>query len=131
MKAGRKKQLLTDKEAEIMNMLWERGPLFIREMVEMYPDPKPPFNTVATNVRTLEGKGYVSHECFGPTHRFYAVVKKEYFRDRSFADLIKNYFSNSYKNAVSALAEENKITLEELKEIVKLLESTSAKKGLK
>ncbi len=125
MRPGRKKQMLTEKETEIMNMLWDKGPLFIREMVELYPDPKPPFNTVATNVRTLEGKGYINHECFGSTHRFYAVVNKEYFRDRSFADLIKNYFSNSYKNAVSALAEENKITLDELKEIVSLLESSS------
>ncbi len=123
MKAGRKKQTLTEKEAEIMNMLWEKGPLFIREMVELYPDPKPPFNTVATTVRTLEGKGYITHDCFGPTHRFKAIVNKEYFRDKSFAELIKNYFSNSYKNAVSALAEENKITLEELKEIIKLMES--------
>ena len=39
MKAGRKKQLLTEKEAEIMNMLWDKGPLFIREMVELYPIP--------------------------------------------------------------------------------------------
>lgn len=123
MKPGRKKQLLTEKEAEIMNMLWNKGPLFIREMVELYQDPKPPFNTVATNVRTLEGKGYVSHEVFGPTHRFYPVVKREYFREKSFAELIKNYFSNSYKNAVSALAQENKITLEELQEIVKELKS--------
>lgn len=106
-----------------MNMLWDNGPLFIREMVELYPDPKPPFNSVATNVRTLEGKGYVNHEVFGPTHRFYAVAKREYFREKSFTELVKNYFSNSYKNAVSALAEENKITLEELQEIVKLLQS--------
>ncbi len=123
MKAGRKKQLLTEKEAEIMNMLWDNGPLFIREMVAMYPDPKPPFNTVATNVRTLEGKGYVNHEVFGPTHRFYPVVKKEYFREKTFAELIRNYFSNSYKNAVSALAEENKITLEELQEIINMIQS--------
>ncbi len=123
MKAGRKKQLLTEKEAEIMNMLWDNGPLFIREMVAMYPDPKPPFNTVATNVRTLEGKGYVNHEVFGPTHRFYPVVKKEYFREKTCAELIRNYFSNSYKNAVSALAEENKITLEELQEIINMIQS--------
>ncbi|MDE7190631.1 MAG: BlaI/MecI/CopY family transcriptional regulator, partial [Muribaculaceae bacterium] len=55
MKAGRKKQVLTPKEAVIMQMLWEHGPLFVREMLQFYPEPKPHFNTIATTVRILEG----------------------------------------------------------------------------
>ncbi len=54
MKAGRKRQVLTEKESVIMHMLWEHGPMFVREMVELYPEPKPHFNTVATIVRILE-----------------------------------------------------------------------------
>lgn len=57
MKSGRKKQVLTEKESFIMNMLWEHGPLFVRELVELYPEPRPHFNTVATTVRILEKKG--------------------------------------------------------------------------
>lgn len=56
MKAGRKKQVLTEKESAIMNMLWEQGPMFVREMLEHYPEPRPHFNTVSTLVRILEGK---------------------------------------------------------------------------
>lgn len=122
MKAGRKKQLLTEKEAQIMNFLWDRGPLFVREMVELYPEPKPHFNTVSTTVRILESKGYVTHEVFGPTHRFSAIVDRGFFRSRSLADVIRNYFGNSYKTAVSALVEEEKISVDELKEIVELIE---------
>ena len=52
---------LSERELEIMSMLWQRGPLFVREMLDGYPDPKPHFNTVSTTVRILEDKGYVRH----------------------------------------------------------------------
>lgn len=89
MKAGRKKQVLTEKESVIMNMLWDNGPMFIREMLELYPEPRPHFNTVSTFVRILEGKGYISHEVVGNSHRFYATVGKEDLRERSIADVIR------------------------------------------
>lgn len=123
MKAGRKPQILTDKEAVIMNILWDNGPLFVREILELYPEPKPHFNTIATTVRILEGKGYVAHEELGTSHRFSAVAKKEDFRDKSLAEVIRNYFGNSYRNVVSALAEEEKISADELREIIDLIES--------
>lgn len=125
MKAGRKKQLLTEKEREIMDLLWEHGPLFVREMVELYPEPHPHFNTVATTVRILESKGFVEHEVCGTSHRFRAVADRDSLSRRSLADVIRNYFGNSYKNAVSALVEEEKISLDELKEIVELVEQKS------
>ena len=122
MKAGRKKQLLTEKEGEIMNILWDHGPLFVREMLEYYPEPRPHFNTVATTVRILESKGYVDHEVLGTSHRFKAIVERKKLSSRSLADVIRNYFGNSYKMAVSALVEEEKISVDELKEIVDLIE---------
>ncbi len=123
MKAGRKRQMLTEKEAVIMNILWEHGPLFVREILEHYPEPRPHFNTVATTVRILEDKGYVTHEVMGGSHRFQAVARREDFRERTLADLIRNYFAGSYKSAVSALVEEEKISVDELREIIELVES--------
>ncbi len=122
MKAGRKRQVLTEKEAQIMQMLWSRGPMFVREMVEIYPEPKPHVNTVSTTVRILEDKGYVSHESVGGSHRYYAVARMEDFRERSLTDLVRNYFNNSYKSAVSALVEDEKISVDELREIIDLIE---------
>lgn len=127
MKAGRKRQVLTEKESVIMNMLWSRGPLFVREMFEAYSEPRPHFNTVATTVRILEEKGYVAHEVLGGSHRFYAVADKNDFRDRSLAEVIRNYFDNSYKSAVSALAEEEKISVDELREIIEIIENRNRK----
>ena len=123
MKAGRKRQMLTEKETEIMQLLWDRGPLFVREMVELYPEPKPHFNTLATLVRILEEKGYVGHEKLGNSHRFYAIARKSDFSRRSLGEVIRDYFNNSYKNAVSALVEDEKISVDELKEIISIIES--------
>lgn len=126
MKAGRKKQILTEKETELMNMLWERGPLFVREMVDLCPDPKPHFNTVATTIRILESKGYVAHEVMGNSHRFRAIADRSEFRSKSLGDVIRNFFGNSYKVAISSLIEEEKISVEEVKEILELIEKKNA-----
>ncbi len=126
MKAGRKKQLLTEKETELMNILWDNGPLFVREIVERYPDPKPHFNTVATTVRILEGKGYVGHEVLGNSHRFYASADRSEFRSKSLTDVIRNFFGNSYKVAISSLIEEEKISVDEVKEILELIEKKNS-----
>lgn len=122
MKAGRKRQALTEKESIIMNMLWQDGPLFVREMVERYPEPKPHFNTVSTLVRILETKGYVSHEVIGNSHRFFAIADKSEFRERGIADVIRTYFDNSYKKAVSALVEDEKISIDDLRDIIQMIE---------
>lgn len=112
-----------------MNMLWEHGPLFVRELVALYPDPKPHFNTVATTVRILEGKGFVTHEAVGGSHRFEAVASRADFSSKSLSDVIRTYFGNSYKSVVSALAEEEKISASELREILELMEKKNSDKN--
>lgn len=128
MKAGRKKQILTEKESILMNMLWDNGPLFVRDMVALYPEPKPHFNTIATTIRILEGKGHVGHEAFASCHRFFAIAQRDDFREKSLAEVIRNYFGNSYKNAVSALVSDDKITVDELREIINMVETGEIKK---
>lgn len=109
-------------------MLWDRGPMFVREMLEIYPEPKPHFNTVSTIIRILEDKGHVGHEVVGASHRYYAIARQEDFRKKSLARLVSDYFNNSYKNAVSALVEEEKISLDELREIIDLVERKNSDK---
>lgn len=126
MKRAAKDQL-TPKEEELMQLLWQHGPIQISKLVELYPDPKPHFNTVSTVLRRLEGKGFVGHNEVSGTFHFYAITKKEDFRNNSFGNFIKNYFGGSYYGAVSALVAEDKISAEELKELIELVE----KKGKK
>ena len=121
-KKGRIKSLLTPREEEVMQMLWDNGPSFVRELVGRYPDPRPHVNTVSSVIRNLEEKGFVGHEAVGGSYRYHALKAKDEFRDRSLLHLVKGYFNNSYLGAVSTLVEEEKISLDELKELVDMIE---------
>lgn len=105
-----------------MRLLWEHGPISISRLTELYPEPRPHFNTVSTVMRRLEAKGIVGHTESGGAYQYYAIAKREDFRSRSLGDFIKNYFGGSYYGAVSALVAENKITAQELKELLELVE---------
>ena len=113
---------LTPREEELMRLLWENGPMVISALVALYPDPKPHFNTVSTVMRRLEAKGFVCHEDIAGTFHYNARVAKENFRRRSFGNLIRDYFGGSYYGAVSSLVAEDKISADELKELLKLVE---------
>lgn len=113
---------LTTKEKEIMDMLWKNGPMFVREMVALYPDPKPHFNTVSTQVRILENCGYIRHEAFGNSYRYYPAVTEAEYGRKSIAGLIKNYFDDSYMSVVSAFVKDKKISVDELKDLIDQIE---------
>lgn len=117
------KKKLTEKESIIMNLLWEHGPMFVREMLECYDEPRPHFNTVSTTVRILEDKGFVSHESVGSSHRYQAAVTPDFFRSRTLTQVVKDYFNNSYTQVVSTLVEEEKVSVEELRKIIGIIES--------
>ena len=105
-----------------MQLLWEYAPIQISKLVELYPEPKPHFNTVSTVMRRLENNGIVGHNEISGSYHYYAIAKKEDFRNRSFGNLIRNYFGGSYYGAVAALVAEDKISAEELKELLELVQ---------
>lgn len=121
------KDQLTEKEEELMRLLWEHGPLQISKLLDLYAEPKPHFNTVSTVMRRLEGKGFVAHTECGGTFIYHAVAKKEDFRSRNLGVFIRKYFGGSYFGAVSALVAEEKITADELKVLLDLVERKSEK----
>ncbi len=90
-------------------------------MAEIEND-KPHYNTLSTIIRNLEDKGYVAYNAYGKTHQYYPIVSKEDYRKGFMNTAINNYFNNSYKNMVSFFAKEEKISVDELKEIIKLIE---------
>jgi predicted transcriptional regulator len=71
----------------------------------------------------LEDKGFVSYNAFGKTHQYFPLVSKEAYKERFMNTAIENYFNNSYKNVVSFFAKEEKISVDDLKEIIALIEN--------
>jgi predicted transcriptional regulator len=118
---------LTVKEEEIMQVIWRLKKAFVKEVMAELPKPRPHYNTVSTVIRKMEDKGYVKHEAFGNTHRYYPTVSMEDYRSGFFTTAIKNYFEDSYKNVVSFFAKEEKISIEELKEIIQIIENQKDK----
>jgi predicted transcriptional regulator len=115
-------QKLTNKEEEIMHILWHLEKAFVKDVLAEIKDDQPHYNTLSTIIRNLEDKGYVSHHAFGKTHQYYPIVAKEDYKKRFMTNAIENYFNNSYKNVVSFFAKEEKISADELREIIDLIE---------
>jgi len=113
---------LTNKEEEIMRVLWHLKKAFVKEVVVELPEPKPHYNTISTIIRNMEEKGFVKHNSFGNTHQYLPNVSKEKYREKFMQKTIQNYFENSYKSVVSFFAKEEKISVDELKEIISIIE---------
>ena len=120
---GMKKETikLTAKEEEIMELFWERGPMFIRELQDLYDEPKPHFNTLSTIVRGLEEKGMIAHKAFGKTFQYYAAMDKAVFSEHSLKNVIGKYFGSSPFSAVSALVRNEDISEEELESLLEII----------
>ena len=97
---------LTSKEEEIMGFFWEKGPLFVKQILDFYEEPKPHFNTLSTIVRGLEEKGFLTHTTYGNTYQYFTQVSEEDFHKGTLKNVIKKYFDNSYLGAVSSLVKE-------------------------
>ncbi|WP_196891026.1 BlaI/MecI/CopY family transcriptional regulator [Aureivirga marina] len=119
---------LTNKEEEIMQVLWKLEKAFVKEIMEEIPEPKPHYNTLSTTVRKMETKGFVGHEAFGNTHRYFPKITKEEYRNTFIDSTIKNYFDNSVKKMLSFFAKEEKISSDELEEIIALIDKEKDKK---
>ena len=115
-------QKLTNKEEEVMKILWKLKKAFVKEILEEIDGEKPHYNTLSTIVRNLQEKGYVGHEAFGNTHRYFPMVTKEQYRKKYVNAAIADYYDDSYKSLVSHFANEEKISVKELQEIIDLIE---------
>ena len=116
-------QKLTNKEEELMQMFWKRGAMFVKDFVGLYAEPRPHFNTISTMVRALEAKGFLDHESFGNTYRYYPIISQEEFSKGVLGNVVKRYIENSYRQVVSALIEEEKISVEELQELIRKIQN--------
>jgi BlaI family transcriptional regulator, penicillinase repressor len=114
---------LAKREEQIMNVFWQLEKAFIKEVIPALPDPKPHYNSVATMVKILEDKGFLAHEAVGNIFQYYPIVSKDEYNKHAIKDIVKQYFNDSYPSMLAYFAKEQKVSDEELKEIVKLIKS--------
>jgi BlaI family penicillinase repressor len=114
---------LTNKEEEIMDRYWDFGPMHIKELQSHYQEPQPHVNTLSTLVHILEEKGFLGHKaltarCF----QYFATITRDEYRHGTLNNVVNKFFGKSYLNAVSALVKDEKISVEELKELINKVE---------
>lgn len=118
---------LSKKEEEVMSFFWDKGALFVKEICEFYPDPKPHFNTISTYVRVLEEKGLLSHKTYGNTYQYYPLQSRDEYSMSGMQTFMKKFFGGSPKKLVSALIEEESLSIDELKELIQEVEKSNQK----
>jgi BlaI family penicillinase repressor len=114
---------LTRAEEQVMQVLWKIRKGFVKDILEHFDEPKPAYNTVSTIVRILQEKGFVSHKAYGRTHEYYPMVSKDEYSKSHLKTFVKDYFSNSFEKMVSFFAREKGLSMKEMEEIMKIMES--------
>mgnify|MGYP006432664469 CR=1 FL=1 len=113
---------LTEQEELIMASLWNLKKAFVKEVVADI-SINLHYNTVSTVIRKLENKGFISHEQFGNTYRYFPLVSKDEYSEFIMDRESKKFFDGSYKEMVSHFAAKEKISQQDLKEILELIKN--------
>lgn len=112
---------LTDREADVMQLLWEHGPSLVAEVRERLHDELA-YTTVLTILRTLEAKGYVAHDEAGRGHRYFAAVQQQAARKSALSHLTSKLFKGSTELLFAHLVADKKLTPDQLERMRKLLD---------
>ena len=117
-----KKEKLTKQEESAMLAIWKTGKGFVRDFLDQHADPLPHYNTLVSTIKNLEKKGFVDHKLVGNVNEYFPVIKEADYKKQFLTNVVKDHFSDSYKELVAFFAEEKKISAKELKEIIEMIE---------
>lgn len=117
---------LTDREADIMQILWDHGPSLVVEVRDRLED-RLAYTTVLTILRTLEAKGYVGHEEEGRGHRYFASVQQQVARKNALSHLTEKLFKGSSELLFAHLVSDRKLTQEQIRRMRKILDEEHKK----
>ena len=113
---------LTKQEEDVMMLFWQLGKAcYIREVMDIYPDPKPPYTSVASTVKNLERKGYLKSTAKGVSYLYSIKITKDKYRKTFMQTWVKDYFHDSYRQMVSFFAKEENLSDKEISDIIDII----------
>jgi len=115
---------LTIQEEEAMQAVWKVGEGNVKLFLENMDVPQPPYTTLASTVKNLEKKGYLTSRLIGNAYLYKAAITEAEYKKRFMSGFVKDYFADSYKELVNFFVEEKKLSAGELKEIIDLIEKS-------
>lgn len=111
-----------------MQHLWKLEKAYLKDLLEMYPEPKPANTTIATLLKRMIEKGFVDYNQHGRSREYYPLVQKAEYSSRRFDELLSRFFDSSTTQFASFFASETDLSTEELKELKKIIEQEINKK---
>ena len=121
------REKLTRREEEIMQIIWNLGKAFPKEIMEYLNKPIPPYNTVLSMIRKLEGNGWLGFKKFGKSHQYYPLVEKKDYSQGLFTKLYKDYLGGSKEMLLSYFMKEEDVDIKELEQLIKELKKNNKK----
>ena len=112
---------LTHTEEETMQAIWRTGEGNVKSFME-HLNESIPYTTVASTIKNLEKKGYLSSRLVGNVYLYKPLITDEEYKKKFMGKVVKEYFDNSYKELVNFFVEQKKLSAKELKEIISMIE---------
>jgi predicted transcriptional regulator len=112
---------LTDSEEVIMEILWEKEKVFMKEILESYPEPKPATTTVATLLKRMQNKNFVGYKLFGNSREYFPKIKKSDYFKEEMTSMIDRFFNSSVTQFASFFTTNIKLSQKQLKELREII----------
>lgn len=117
------KTKLTESEKEIMEILWEQKTAFMKDILEVFPEPKPAATTVATLLKRMQNKNLVGYKTFGNSREYFPKVEKQTYFNHEMNSMIDRFFNSSVSQFASFFTANSKMSQQELKELREMIDS--------
>jgi len=112
-----KEQKLTDTEIVLMEILWQKEKVFMKDILEEYAEPKPAATTIATLLKRMRNKDLIGYKTYGNSREYFPKVKKEDYFQEEMSSMIDRFFNNSVSQFASFFTSNAKLSQKQLKEL--------------
>ena len=112
-----KEPKLTDTEIVLMEILWKKERVFMKDILEEYADPKPAATTIATLLKRMQNKDLVGYKTFGNSREYFPKIRKEDYFQEEMSSMIDRFFNNSVSQFASFFTSNAKLSQKQLKEL--------------
>lgn len=111
-----------------MELIWKYEKVFMKEILENYPEPKPAATTIATLLKRIQEKGFIDYKLFGNSRQYYPLVKKNDYFSKHVKGIIQKYFDNSPLQFASFFTTTSNLTEKELESLRKIVDDEIKRK---
>jgi BlaI family penicillinase repressor len=118
---------LTVQEEDAMVLIWQHAPCVVRDVLAFYPEPRPPYTTLASVFKNLERKGYIEARKVGIVYEYTPLLSMREYKSVFLEDWVQTYCEGSYKQLLAFLVNDQRLSRKELKETYKMMEKDGKK----